>query len=42
MEKDPQTTWKIIDELKKESTPMDKAEKIYHQTWFDLSIDLDF
>ena len=35
IEKDPQNAWKIIDELKRESTPTDKAEKINHQAWFD-------
>ena len=35
IEKGHQNVWKIIDELKRESTPTDKAEKINHQTWFD-------
>ena len=35
IEKDPQNAWKIIDELKRESIPTDKAEKINHQAWFD-------
>ena len=34
VEKDPQNAWKIIDELERESTPTDKAEKKNHQAWF--------
>ena len=28
MDKDPQTAWKIIDELKKNAVPTDKSESI--------------
>ena len=35
MEKDPLKTWKLIDELKRESLPTDHVEKINHQKWFD-------
>lgn len=35
MEKDPQTAWKIIGELKQDSVQTDKAEKINRKEWFD-------
>ena len=35
MENDPQTAWKIINELKRESVCPDNVEKINQQKWFD-------
>lgn len=35
MGNDPQTAWKIIDELKQDSVQTDKAEKINRKEWFD-------
>ena len=40
MENDPQTAWKIINELKNESLPADKAEKINRSQWFTHFRDL--
>ena len=34
IENDPQTAWKIINELKNDSLPADKAEKINRTQWF--------
>ena len=40
MEADPQAAWKIINELKNESLPKDKAEKINRTQWFSHFKDL--
>ena len=40
MENDPQTAWKIINELKNNSLPADKAEKINRNQWFTHFRDL--
>ena len=40
MENDPQTAWKIINELKNDSLPADKAEKINRTQWFTHFRDL--
>ena len=37
---DPQTAWKIINELKNDSLPADKAEKINCNQWFTHFRDL--
>ena len=40
METDPQAAWKIIHELKNESLPSDKAEKINRTQWYSHFRDL--
>ena len=35
MDKDPQTAWKIIDELKKNAVPTDKSESINRTEWYN-------
>ena len=40
MENDPQAAWKIINELKNETLPSDKAEKINRTQWFSHFRDL--
>ena len=40
LENDPQTAWKIINELKNDSLPADKAEKINRTEWFSHFRDL--
>ena len=40
MENDPQTAWKVINELKNYSLPADKAEKINRTQWFTHFRDL--
>ena len=40
METDPQAAWKIIHELKNESLPSDKAEKINRTQWYKHFKDL--
>lgn len=40
MENDPQTAWKIIHELKNDSLPADKAEKINQTEWYTHFKDL--
>ena len=40
MENDPQTAWKIINELKNDSLPADKAEKINRTECFSHFRDL--
>ena len=34
MDNDPQTAWKIVNELKKDSLPADKVEKINRSQWY--------
>ena len=34
MDNDPQTAWKIVNELKNDSLPADKAEKINRSQWY--------
>lgn len=40
MENDPQTAWKVINELKNDSLPAEKAEKINRTQWFTHFRDL--
>ena len=40
MENDPQAAWKIINELKNENLPSDKAEKINRTQWYPHFKDL--
>lgn len=40
MENDPQSAWKILNELKTDSLPADKAEKINRTQWFTNFRDL--
>ena len=40
IENDPQTAWKIINELKNDSLPADKAEKNNRKQWFTHFRDL--
>ena len=35
MDKDPQTAWRITDELKKDSVAVETAERINRQDWHD-------
>ena len=35
MEKDPQAAWKIIDELKNDSVPSEKSERINRRDWYN-------
>ena len=35
MDRDPQTAWKIIDELKKNTVPTEKSESINRNEWFN-------
>ena len=35
MDKDPQTAWKLIDELKKNAVPTDKSESINRNEWYN-------
>ena len=35
MDRDPQTAWKIIDELKKNAVPTDKSESINRTEWYN-------
>ena len=40
METDPQAAWKVIHELKNESLPSDKAERVNRTQWYTHFKDL--